>query len=168
MWALWALLFGALPLPAQSRPERAALLADGAYSGELVTRVREAKRRIFCAFYLFKVGEGRGNLPAAIATELVKARRRGVEVTVMLEGGKPVGPENRAAASRLTRGGVRVFFPRGRQVTHTKAVVIDDRFVLIGSHNLTHSALARNNELSVLLDSPQVAARVTRYLEGIR
>jgi phosphatidylserine/phosphatidylglycerophosphate/cardiolipin synthase-like enzyme len=168
VWALSALLLCALPLPAQTPPNRTALLEDGAYSGALVTRVRTAKRRIICAFYLFKVGEKRGNLPAAIAAELVRARQRGVEVTVILEGGKSVGRENLAAAGVLLRGGVSVRFPGRQHVTHAKAVVIDDRYVLIGSHNLTQSALAHNNELSVMLDSPELAARVTRYLEEVR
>ena len=168
VWALAALLLAAQPTPALSSPSSATLLSDGAYSGTLVHRIREAKRRIICAFYLFKVAERRGNLPAGIAAELVQARRRGVEVTVILEGSKPVGRENRAAAGILSRGGVRVVFPGRERVTHVKAVVVDGRYVLIGSHNLTHSALARNSELSVLLDSPQLAAQVTSYLEQIR
>ena len=167
VWALAALFLGACPVAAQSTPARAALLENGAYGGELVTRIRDAKRRIICAFYLFKVGERRGNLPAAVARELVKARQRGVEVTVILEGGKGVGRENRATAGLLSRGGVRVLWP-GRRVTHAKAVVIDDRYVLVGSHNLTHSALSRNNELSVFLDSPELAGQLRRYLEAIR
>ena len=168
VWALAALLCCALPLPAQSLPEPAALLENDAYSGALLTRIRESKRRIICAFYLFKVGEKKGNRPAAIAAELVKAKKRGVEVTVILEGEQPVSSENRATARILTKGGVTVLYPRGGQVTHNKAVVIDDRYLLIGSHNLTHSALTHNNELSVLLDSPELAAQARRYLEKIR
>jgi phosphatidylserine/phosphatidylglycerophosphate/cardiolipin synthase-like enzyme len=167
VWAFAALLLVAPPTPAQSAPVRAELLENGAYRGELVTRIRQAKRRIICAFYLFKVGERKGNLPAGIARELVKARQRGVEVTVILEGGRQLDQENRAAAKMLSRRGVRVVFPTQR-VTHVKAIVIDDRYSLIGSHNLTHSALSRNNELSVLLDSPELAGQVRRYLEGIR
>lgn len=168
VWALAVLLLGALPLPAQGPPERAALLENGAYRGALITRIREAKRRIICAFYLFKVGEKRGNLPRSIAAELVRARQRGVDVTVILDAGKSVNPENRVAAGMLSQNGVRVLFPGRRRVTHLKAMAIDDRYVLIGSHNLTQSALAHNNELSVMLDSPQLAAEVRRYLEGIR
>jgi len=103
-----------------------------------------------------------------IAGELIKARQRGVEVTVILEGKKPVRFDNHATGRLLSQGGVRVIYPRQRQVTHLKAVVIDDRYLLMGSHNLTQSALAHNNELSVLLDSPELAATVSRYLEGIR
>ena len=168
VWALASLLFCAVPATlAKAPPDRVELLENSAYSGALLTGIRQAKRRIICAFYLFKIGEKRGNLPMAVARELVKARQRGVEVTVILEGGKQVGRENRSAASVLSQGGVKVVFPR-RSVTHVKALAIDDRYVLIGSHNLTQSALAHNNELSVLLDSPELAGQARRYLEEIR
>ncbi|GFO65922.1 phospholipase D-like domain-containing protein [Geomonas paludis] len=166
--ALAVFLLAVRPLPALSAPAQATLLADAAYGGELKERIRGAKRRIICAFYLFKVTDRRGNVPAGLAQELAQARGRGVEVTVILEGDDAVGRDNRAAAGFLSRKGVRVIFPRGRRTTHAKAVVIDDRYVMIGSHNLSHAALTRNRELSVLLDAPPLAAQVTRYLEGIR
>ena len=165
-WLLCALLFCPRPLPAQP-PAGAALLENRAYAGKLMQRVREAKRRIICAFYLFKVGERKGNLPAAIAVELIKARQRGVEVTVILEGGKTVWDANRHTASLLLRGGVKVVFPSRHAVTHAKVVAIDDRWVMIGSHNLTQSALQHNNELSVELASPELALEARRYLEGL-
>ncbi|QWV92830.1 phospholipase [Geomonas oryzisoli] len=158
----------ARPVPVLGSPAQATLLADASYAGVLKERIRGAKRRIICAFYLFKATDRKGNLPAGIAQDLAQARARGVEVTVILEGEDSVGRDNRAAAGFLARKGVRVVFPRGRRTTHAKAVVIDDRFVMIGSHNLSHAALSRNRELSVLLDAPPLAAQVTRYLEGIR
>lgn len=168
---LLALLLAAHPVPAaplEPNGAKATLLPDAAYDGALIKRIREAKRRIICAFYLFKLGERRDNLPAAVATELIEARRRGVEVTVILEGGKTVGRENLAAARALARGGVRVVIPGGRRTTHAKAVVIDGRYVMVGSHNLSHAALSRNRELSLLVDSPELAAQASKYLEQIR
>ena len=64
----------------------------------------------------------------------------------------------------LTRGGVKVYFDSPSTVTHVKAVVIDGRYVYIGSHNLTQSALRHNNELSVLIDSPEMASEITSYM----
>ncbi|HJV67051.1 MAG TPA: phospholipase D-like domain-containing protein [Geomonas sp.] len=166
-WLLCALLLCARPLAAQP-PVQAALLANRAYGGELINRIQHSKRRILCAFYLFKVTEKRGNQPAAVAAELIRARARGVEVTVILEGGKTVWQANRQTAALLLRGGVKVLFPSRHAVTHAKVAVIDDRWLLIGSHNLTQSALLHNNELSVLLDSPELALQTKRYLENLR
>lgn len=165
---LAALCLAVGPVLNHAASKQAELLSDGAYAPSLMQRVREAKRRIICAFYLFKVGDRRDNLPAAVVRELVQARKRGVDVTVILDGSREVRRENLSAAGPLSRGGVRVVIPTGRRVNHLKAVVIDDRYVTIGSHNLTHAALERNRELSVFLDSPELAAEVTRYLEAIR
>lgn len=165
---LSVLLWAVNPAPALCAPAEATVLADAAYQGTLKEKIRGAKRRIICAFYLFKATERRGNAPALLAADLADAKRRGVEVKVILEGDDEVGRENRAVAGYLARKGVQVVFPRGRRTTHAKAVVIDDRFVLIGSHNLSHAALKKNRELSVLLESPELALQVTRYLEGIR
>lgn len=165
---LSVLLWAGNPASALCAPAEATVLADAAYQGALRGKIRGAKRRIICAFYLFKAVDRRGNVPALLAADLADAQRRGVDVRVILEGGDEVGRENRAVAGYLARKGVKVVFPRGGRTTHAKSVVIDDRFVLIGSHNLSHAALTKNRELSVLLDSPELAAQVTRYLEEIR
>jgi len=46
-------------------------------------------------------------------------------------------------------------------------MVIDRRYIYIGSHNLTQSALKYNKELSVLIDSPELAGEMTAYLNGL-
>jgi phosphatidylserine/phosphatidylglycerophosphate/cardiolipin synthase-like enzyme len=167
-FALVALLLGALPLPAVPIPTAPQLVVNGTYGSTLMNLIRGAKRRITCVFYLFRTGSSAGNQPRAVAAELIAARRRGVEVTVVLDGGRSVGSENRATARLLSRGGIRVLFPGAGVTTHAKAVSIDDRYLLIGSHNLTQSALTLNNELSLVIDSPQLAGQVRGYLERLR
>jgi phosphatidylserine/phosphatidylglycerophosphate/cardiolipin synthase-like enzyme len=158
----------ATPLGAQPPPAAQQLLANAAYAPALLDRLRQAQKRIVCAFYLFKIGAGRRNLPALVAAELVKARQRGVEVTVILDAGRTSQLENRVAAGLLIRNGVRVIYPSGKRITHAKVLVVDDRYLLLGSHNLTQAALSHSNELSVLIDSPELALQATRYLESIR
>ena len=41
------------------------------------------------------------------------------------------------------------------------------RIVILGSHNLTQSALRHNNELSVRIDSPSLAAEVGAYQDRL-
>ena len=168
IFLLAALLLGALPLRAAGLPGEPQLLENAAFGPALIDHIHHAKRRIICAFYLFRVTDSPRNLPRAVAGELVAAERRGVDVTVILDGGRLIEKENRSATRLLAQGGVRVVFAPAGVTTHAKAVCIDDRYVLIGSHNLTQSALTRNNELSLLLDSPQLAAQVAIYLDRLR
>ena len=167
---LLAVLPAALPpVPAAAVPAQVELLANEEYGRALRDGIQQARSRIVATFFLFKIGTGRHNLPRAVADALIEARRRGVAVTVHLE--RPQGErdslavDNRDAGAYLSRGGVTVIPDSPAVTSHAKAVVIDDRFVFLGSHNLTQSALSHNNELSLRLDSPELAREILRYLE---
>jgi phosphatidylserine/phosphatidylglycerophosphate/cardiolipin synthase-like enzyme len=159
-----------VPASAASSPRSVTLLKNREYVDSLLLGIRDARQSIACSFYLFKIGTGRGDHPRRIADELVRARQRGVAVKVILEEeGTQRGSlseANHATAALLSRGGVAVRFDSPRVTTHAKVVVIDGRYVYIGSHNITQSALTRNNELSVRIDSPDLAAEVADSLEG--
>ncbi|KAF0220906.1 MAG: phospholipase [Geobacteraceae bacterium] len=150
---------------------RTTLLRNREYAEALLEGIRNARKSVILSFYLFKVTGSRGNLPRKIAEELLNARKRGVDVTVILEkqsGDKdPLNEENRQTAAFLNRGGVKVFFDSPHVTTHTKTAIIDSRYVYLGSHNLTQSALRHNNELSVLIDSPEMAAEAKAYLDRL-
>ena len=148
------------------------LLPNREYGEAFLQGIRDARKSVLCSFYLFKITGSGNNQPRRIAEELIRAKRRGVEVTVILErdnGKKGDGlmEENRQTAAFLSRGGVKVFFDSPSVVTHAKVAVIDSRYVYLGSHNLTQSALRHNNELSVVIDSPEMAAEVTAYLDRL-
>jgi phosphatidylserine/phosphatidylglycerophosphate/cardiolipin synthase-like enzyme len=149
-------------------PGKIRLLANRQYSEALLQGIGNARKSILCTFYVFKITSSAGNQPRRIAEELIRAKKRGVDVTVILESdnGKKdrLTDENRHTAGFLTRGGVKVYFDSPSTVTHVKAVVIDGRYVYLGSHNLTQAALRHNNELSVLIDSPEMASEIIDYM----
>jgi Phosphatidylserine/phosphatidylglycerophosphate/cardiolipin synthases and related enzymes len=147
------------------------MLADHKYYDSLISGIRKANKEITGCFFLFKASEIRGNLPMAIVNELIAARKRGVSISVELEqaatGKGTVYEQNRKAATMMTDAGIKVRFDAPKKITHVKAMVIDGRYVYIGSHNLTQSALKYNNELSVMIESPELAAEVTGYLGNL-
>lgn len=172
LFAAALLLAVAAPAPAwEAHPARATLLKNREYGEALLQGIRTARSTIIVSCYLFKTTDFPGNLPRRIAEELITARSRGVAVTVIFEQSREaddsLNRDNRSTATLLSRNGVNVRFDSLRKTTHTKAVVIDNRYVYLGSHNLTHSALSRNNELSVMLDSPEAAREVVNFLGEI-
>jgi phosphatidylserine/phosphatidylglycerophosphate/cardiolipin synthase-like enzyme len=171
---LVAAIFSVAPLSLHaetSHPGRALILKNREYGEALLQGIRTARTSISCAFYLFKISGSRNSHALLIADELIRARKRGVAVTVLLErdsGTKDrLSEENRQTGDYLSRGGVMVSFDSPTVVTHAKVVVVDGRYVYLGSHNLTQSALRHNNELSVRIDSPELAAEVAAYLEKL-
>lgn len=152
-------------------PGKVTLLTDHKYFDSLISGIRNAKKEITGCFFLFKISTGHNNLPLKIAEELISAKKRGVEVSIELEqaatGKGTVYEQNRLAAKLLADAGIKVRFDAPKTTTHVKAVVIDRRYVYLGSHNLTQSALKYNNELSVMIDSPETAGEITAYLNGL-
>ena len=157
--------------PMNIRSGQIMLLPDGSYYPTLLKFLAGARHRIDMAMYIFKKGKSRHNRPARVARALAKAQQRGVKVQVVLENSDwndSVNEENRRVARFLRRHKVQVRLDSRHTTSHGKLVVIDQRFVFVGSHNMTHSALGKNNEMSLLLDSPKVARQMQRYIERIR
>ena len=159
---------------AQARPlvQPGAIRAvpDTAYYDTLAALIKNADQRIDLAMFLFKTSPAGNNRPAGLVRELVAARQRGVEVRIILEYSghdQTLNRANQETALALKKGGVAVFFDSPGRTNHAKLAVIDRRYCLVGSHNLTQSALKHNHELSLLLDNPQLAEEILAYLETI-
>jgi phosphatidylserine/phosphatidylglycerophosphate/cardiolipin synthase-like enzyme len=159
------------PANAREAQAKTQLLRNSEFVDTLLDKIDRAKSSIVMTYFLFKTTEKRGNLPARVVDALLDASRRGVKVSLLLEQSDgerdSLNRDNHQTAKQLRHGGVKVLFDDPRRTTHVKSTVIDERYVFIGSHNLTHSALSRNNELSVLIDSPELAKETTAYLLGL-
>ncbi|MBU1406435.1 MAG: phospholipase [Proteobacteria bacterium] len=166
-WAATAQAAQARPLV---QPGAIRVVPDAAYYDTLAALITNATRRIDLAMFLFKTSPADNNRPAGLVSELVAARLRGVAVRVILEYSghdHKLNQANQATAALLKKGGVAVFFDSPNRTSHAKLAVIDRRYCLVGSHNLTQSALKHNHELSLLLDNPQLAEEILAYLETI-
>ena len=150
------------------------LLTNQEYLSLLQDKIRTAREEILVSMYLFRTSENERNLSTRLRADLISAASRGVKVSVLLEKekrerkGSSLNEDNRHTAAILSRGGVKVFFDKPDVTTHTKLVIIDNRFVFIGSHNFSDSALGRNNEASVMVDSPEMAGKAASFIKGIR
>jgi len=97
---------------------------------------------------------------------LWQAKKRGLNVQVVLDRNAvwiEKGNKNGGAYRYLRERGVEVFYDDEHVLTHAKALVIDERTVVLGSTNWTESALTRNTEANVLIRSKELAREV---LEG--
>lgn len=148
----------------------AQLLADGAYYPALLGQVRNAQKSIDLVTYLWKISAATDSKPGELVRALGEAGRRGVVVRVILENSgydEELNRANREAAALLRQERITVIFDAAAVTTHAKLVVIDQRFCLVGSHNLTQSALGRNHEMSLLLDNPRLAGELGAYVDKL-
>ncbi|HIJ90230.1 MAG: phospholipase D-like domain-containing protein [Desulfobulbaceae bacterium] len=152
------------------QPGAVRAVADSAYGDTLAALITNARQRIDLSMFLFKTTPASDNRPTGLVRDLVAARQRGVTVRVILEYSKHDQTLNRAnheTAQALKKGGVAVFFDSAGRTNHTKLAVVDRRYCLVGSHNLTQSALMHNHEFSLLLDNPALAEEILAYMETI-
>lgn len=150
------------------------LLTNKEYFLTLEDKIKQAREEILVSMYLFRTTDNRLNLATQLREDLISAASRGVKVTVLLEKegrerkGSSLNYDNADTAKLLTRSGVKVYFDTPKTTTHTKLVIIDNRFVFIGSHNFTDSALRYNNEASVMIDSPKIARDAASFIKEIQ
>lgn len=153
-----------------AKPATIQTLPDTTYHEALRDLIRKANQHIDLSTFIFKIGPSPGNRPAELVQELIAAKRRGVEVTVILEDSEKDQELNRInleTSQALRQSGVTVLFDNPGRTSHAKLAVIDRRYCLVGSHNLTQSALKYNHEFSLLLDSPALAEEIIAYLRTI-
>ncbi|MBI4715713.1 MAG: phospholipase [Nitrospirae bacterium] len=156
--------------PLSASPE-IQILPDRDYAKVLFPKLGEAKTEILISIYLFKTDDSRSNPTNKIEKLLEKAAKRGVTVKVLMERESDADSiltrSNEETAERLAAHGIRVIFDSPKRRTHTKALVIDRRYVFIGSHNFTRSALRQNREVSVLIDHRPTAEKTAAYIESL-
>lgn len=146
----------------------AVLLKNQEYFPSLIKTIDEAESEIMMSFFLFKAGVNKNGYPDRVLAHLAKSAQKGVRVVVILEnsGGRDrkLDLENRRTKKLLEAKGVEVYFDSPRRTMHNKLIVVDQRFVLLGSHNLTQAALKYNNEMSILIDRPELARQARTYM----
>jgi phosphatidylserine/phosphatidylglycerophosphate/cardiolipin synthase-like enzyme len=157
------------PALSQASECKALLLPNREYYLQLKSFFRKAEKSIVGTVYLVKVNNFPDNEPSDLIRELIAASKRNVEVEILLENSedKDLLESNRSAAQLLENAGVRVRFDSATVVTHAKTFVIDGRYCFLGSHNLTHAAMTRNAELSIFLDSSEMAEKIGNFVRQI-
>ncbi|HMX44142.1 MAG TPA: phospholipase D-like domain-containing protein, partial [Elusimicrobiota bacterium] len=142
---------GFLSLSAYSG-EDATLVPPGQYAAVAEREIDSARESVHLALYLFNVPPERASEPGRLLGALIRARRRGVGVEVLLDGGEsPFDPEdrNRVAVESLAQGGVDAAYVDGK-ILHAKVLVVDRKTLLLGSSNWTTAAFRSNVEADVL------------------
>jgi cardiolipin synthase len=133
------------------RPLRTATWNVGIYHAQLEA-IQRAKSYIYIENAYFD--------DDTILRELIRARRRGVDVRVILPGENDSGimqTSNQIVANELVKNGIRVFaYPR---MTHVKAAIYDG-WACLGSANFDKMSLRISQELDVGFSDTEAVSRL--------
>ena len=153
--ALIIILTVPLTLQGQQGPQdlKAYFSPNGGCTQAVVETLNGAKKTILVQAYSFT--------STPIAKALVDAKKRGVDVRVILD--RSQRTERYSGATFLTNGGVTTFIDATHKIAHNKVIVIDDQEVITGSFNFTKAAETGNAEnVLLILHAPELAAKYSQ------
>ena len=148
------LLLSILPLHAQSGPQdlHAFFSPNGGCTDAVVSAIDQAKKSVLVQAYSFT--------SAPIAQALVNAKKRGVDIHVILD--KSQRSERYSGATYLANEGIPVSIDSEHRIAHNKVMIIDGQTVITGSFNFTKSAESGNAEnVLLILHAPELASKYT-------
>ena|SRR3990167_958189 len=119
-------------------------------TGLIVNTIAQAKETIYVQAYSFT--------SAPIAKALVDAKRRGVNVEVILD--KSQTKTNKySSATFLLNNHIPTWVDYKPSIAHNKIMIFDKTVVMTGSFNFTKSAQRRNAENLIVITDPVLAKK---------
>lgn len=143
-------------------------LADADYAARLLDDLSRARESVDVLMFEIKLGKTADNPANRLVAALIAARERAVRVRVRLEQSQldpGLTRTNRRTAELLKMNDIHAEFDLPDVETHAKAVLIDGRILYVGNHNWSESALERNKEVSVRVESEKPLSVMRRYFE---
>jgi phosphatidylserine/phosphatidylglycerophosphate/cardiolipin synthase-like enzyme len=139
-------------------------LFDNEYKKMLLRLLKKSEKSIFVGMYiidspkLYKddYPDWKTDHVYKLLKNLVKAKKRGVDIQVVMS--RPLKGQSKkrrahvATKNWLKEEGIEARFNQSSVHLHDKVVIIDEKWILQGSHNWTNGALVSNYESSLLLE----------------
>jgi phosphatidylserine/phosphatidylglycerophosphate/cardiolipin synthase-like enzyme len=100
-----------------------------------------------------------GSIAQRFNNSVVQARQRGIEIKAITPVKETIRrlQEQRIQGKNLDTG----------KLVHPKLMIIDDKHVIVGSHNFTMNAFTRNYELSVLIKNCDCIDKFLDYFNNL-
>lgn len=133
--------------PAQSLPWEVRFSPSGGSTQHLVAALNQAQESVYVQAYSFT--------SAAIANALVEAKKRGVDVQILLDRSDQTG--RGSMLKSFVDNKMNVLIDSKHAIAHNKIMIIDHKIVFTGSFNFTQAAEKSNAENSLELFDPKMA-----------
>jgi len=146
MKSILALLLAVTPCTAEIKVY---FSPDGGCTEAITKELDKARRSVLVQAYSFT--------SAPIAKAVVAAKKRGVQVYVILD--KSQRNEKDSSSDFLFHSGVQIHVDDKHSLAHNKIMVIDSQIVLTGSFDFTKAAEESNAENLLVITDPAIAVK---------
>lgn len=113
----------------------------------IIQQISQAKKSIYVQAFNF--------YSEPIARELIKAKKRGLDVRLILDKSNNNNPKSQARMTK--KAGIETVIDPVQGIAHNKVMIIDQAKVITGSFNFSDSADTRNAENVVLMEDLDIA-----------
>ncbi|MCR5266652.1 MAG: hypothetical protein K6E29_08705 [Cyanobacteria bacterium RUI128] len=119
---------------------------DNVINALIVPKINEAKKYIYIPTFLIT--------ETNIANALLNAKKRGVDIKIIVDA---TNAKNNYSKHHLLRtNGVLVKTENYAGKLHSKSILIDDKYAIIGSMNFSRSGNFKNDENMLLIENPEI------------
>ena len=132
------------------------LLIKREYPKEVIPLIEKAKNSIKIIVYEWRWYENQlGSSIQLFNNAIIRAKKRGVEVKAVLK--------NQKISKKLKDQKIWVKEVDFSKTLHVKLIIIDNEIVILGSHNFTLNAFHINDEVSVIIRSPEIVEKLLKH-----
>jgi cardiolipin synthase len=104
----------------------------------------------------------------SLRNELIEARKRGVQVRILVPGTKSDHAMTRASSRRvygdLLLSGAQIYEYQPSMI-HAKVLIVDGLWTIVGSTNFDNRSFGINDEVNLAALDPQLASTMTGYFQ---
>jgi len=150
-------------------PSKVLALYDEDFSNIITGLIERAEKKIYITTYKLEPRKGpKAQRINSLISEIFKATSRGIDIKIMLnfyENHKATSNINWYAARLFQRNGIIIKYQNSGRTLHQKLILIDNVYIIAGSHNLSVQSLAQNIELSFLIEDDTIYQKCeTKFL----
>jgi len=132
------------------------LLIRREYPKEVIPLIEKAKNSIKIIVYEWRWYENQlGSSIQLFNNAIIRAKKRGVEVKAVLK--------NQKISKKLKDQKIWVNEVDFSKTLHVKLIILDNEIVILGSHNFTLNAFHINDEVSVIIRSPEIVEKLLKH-----
>lgn len=130
------------------------------YAKKVIPEINQAKRCIDIVVYDWRWYQNDPGNPVQVFNQsIVNAVRRGVRVRVI---------GNSEDVLKILRGvGCETKKIYSKRLVHAKMILIDEKNIVVGSHNFSQSAFTMNQEVSVIIRDCEDAPKLQKYYNSL-
>ena len=136
------------------------VLQDAQIVPALCSLFARAVNSIMIVQYQFRVPARPHAQMTSILNALMDAAARGVMITILLnrpDRPRRPGPGHGAIAKFLNHPNISILHYARKEILHTKACLVDQHLLLLGSHNMSHASFVSSRNVSVLIQDASIA-----------